>query len=110
MLSKRTDGDGTVLTTFCTSVINARTIQNVVKTVPSPSVHPEPVEAHRIKLVFETGETKHFDVSPYIRGSWFGELNDPSYFKSVRIVDDGYGIEWAHGQDIAPHELYEMSY
>jgi hypothetical protein len=31
------------------------------------------------------------------------------YFKTVHIISNGNGIEWEHGQDIAPHELYDMS-
>ena len=62
-----------------------------------------------LTLIYSTGETKCFDVKPYIEGSWFGELNDLSYFYSVKLRADGKGIEWPHGQDIAPHELYELS-
>ncbi|MDR2731389.1 MAG: hypothetical protein LBB81_10905 [Treponema sp.] len=25
------------------------------------------------------------------------------------MISGGKGIEWEHGQDIAPHELYDMS-
>ena len=60
-------------------------------------------------LEYETGEKKIFDVKPYANGSWYEELNNPAYFKSVRLVSGGVGIEWANGQDIAPHELYELS-
>jgi len=69
----------------------------------------KPVEPHSLFLEYETGEKKLFDVSPYIKGSWFSELKNKTYFKSVRIVNNGFGIEWANGQDIAPHELYENS-
>jgi hypothetical protein len=61
----------------------------------------------QIQIGFQTGETGLFDVSPYVEGSWYGRLGDPEYFKTVHIIDDGYGIAWADGQDIAPHELYE---
>jgi hypothetical protein len=66
----------------------------------------QPLDAFRLRLDYETGEQKLFDTSPYIAGSWYGELRDPGYFASVRVVDGGKGIEWPHGQDIAPHELY----
>ena len=62
-----------------------------------------------LRLVYETGEAKLFDVSPYADGSWYGELRNPDYFRTVHLVDGGTGIEWEHGQDIAPHELYELS-
>ena len=68
-----------------------------------------PLENHRLKLTYETGEIKLFDVTPYIKGSWFGELMDKDYFCTVHLLPGGIGIEWRNGQDIAPHELYECS-
>lgn len=62
-----------------------------------------------LSLEYANGEKKCFDVKPYIKGSWYGELDDDIYFQTVRIIHDGRGIEWLHGQDIAPHELYEFS-
>ena len=66
-------------------------------------------EPFSLFLEYETSEKKLFDVLPYIKGSWYGELKDKDYFKNVRIINKGYGIEWTNGQDIAPHELYENS-
>ncbi|MCL2530818.1 MAG: DUF2442 domain-containing protein [Oscillospiraceae bacterium] len=62
-----------------------------------------------LNLTYETGEKKRFDVTPYISGSWFGELADPNYFRAVKIIENGDYIEWPRGQDLAPHELYELS-
>ena len=70
-------------------------------------VNVEPVGHLKLKLTYETGEVKLFDVSPYANGSWFGELREDAYFRTVRILPGGTGIEWNNGQDIAPHELYE---
>ena len=64
---------------------------------------------HYLILEYETKEKRIFDVSPYISGSWYSELKDEKYFRTVRVVTGGVGIEWEHGQDISPHELYEMS-
>lgn len=69
----------------------------------------EPMEAYKLWLKYETGEVRIFDVSPYIEGDWYGELADKAYFRTVRVIPGGSGIEWNNGQDIAPHELYEMS-
>ncbi len=71
------------------------------------SVRPE--DGHKLLLTYETGEKRLFDVTPYMTGSWFGELRDTAYFCSVSLLPGGVGIEWLHGQDIAPHELYELS-
>lgn len=59
-------------------------------------------------IIFDNDEQKQFDVKPYIKGSWFGKLNDDTYFKTVNPT--GYTIEWADGQDICPDDLYFNSY
>ena len=69
----------------------------------------EALDEYKIKLCYETGEVKIFDALPYMSGKWYEELYNKSYFRSVRLLPDREGIEWAHGQDIAPHELYDMS-
>lgn len=72
-------------------------------------VKVEPMGHLKLRLTYETGEVKLFDVSPYANGSWFGELKNDSYFRTVKMLPGGIGIEWGNGQDIAPHELYECS-
>jgi len=69
----------------------------------------EPSENYTLLLFYETSEIKVFDVKPYISGDWYSELLSSDYFSSVHIIRDGKGIEWANGQDIAPHELYDLS-
>ena len=72
-------------------------------------VSVEPMPGAKLHLCYETGEKKIFDVTPYIVGSWFGCLKNADYFRTVRLLPGGVGIEWPDGQDIAPHELYELS-
>lgn len=72
-------------------------------------INVEPMDHLKLRLTYEAGEVRLFDVSPYVNGSWFGELKEDAYFRTVRILPDGTGIEWSNGQDIAPHELYECS-
>ena len=69
----------------------------------------EPLDDYKIKIYYETGEVKLFNVSPYISGSWYEEINNNEYFKTIHLVSNGHGIEWENGQDIAPHELYDLS-
>ena len=69
----------------------------------------EPLRDLKIILEYETGERKTFDVSDYANGPWYGMLKDPTYFKTVHVISGGKGIEWEEGQDISPHELYELS-
>ena len=70
-------------------------------------IEVSPLADYKVLLTFENGEKKLFDVTPYISGDWFEKLKDNDFFNTVRIV--GRTIEWAGGQDIAPHELYEHS-
>lgn len=67
----------------------------------------KPLPDYRLFVEYETGELKIFDVKPYISGSWFGQLQDLKVFETVH--PRGSTVEWADGQDIAPHELYELS-
>ncbi|MCL1811887.1 MAG: DUF2442 domain-containing protein [Treponema sp.] len=72
-------------------------------------INVEPLKDYNLKLSYETGEIKLFNVLPYISGTWYEELHNNNYFKTVHLISDGHGIEWENGQDIAPHELYDMS-
>ncbi|MCH5265942.1 MAG: DUF2442 domain-containing protein [Lachnospiraceae bacterium] len=63
-----------------------------------------PLSDYMLRIEFDNGESKIFDVKPYIKGNWYSELSDPVYFKSVTI--NGYSVEWANGQDLCPDELY----
>lgn len=67
----------------------------------------EPLSGYKLRIDFSTGETKIFDVTPYIIGEWYGRLRDVGVFNSVH--PSGNTVEWSGGQDIAPHELYELS-
>ena len=68
-----------------------------------------PTKDYKLILIYDSGEKKTFDVTPYINGDWYNELLSIDYFLSVKIICDGIGIEWPNGQDISPHELYENS-
>jgi len=63
-----------------------------------------PIADYKLNLTFDNGVNKVFDVKPYIKGSWYGELKDLNYFN--RVKTNGYSIEWPNGQDICPDELY----
>ena len=45
----------------------------------------EALDSLQLFLVYETGEKKIFDAKPYANGPWYGELNDPVYFRTVRM-------------------------
>ena len=64
-------------------------------------------EGYILDVEFDKGDRKRFDVKPYIKGSWYGKLENPDYFRRVRT--DGYTVVWPEGQDICPDELYTQS-
>ena len=66
-----------------------------------------PEKNYCLKVEFDNGEVRIFDVKPYIKGNWYGELKDLAYFSSVRT--DGFTVVWTNGQDICPDELYYCS-
>ena len=65
------------------------------------------IEDYNLIITYDNGEKKLFDVKPYILGDWFGQLKDINIFKTVKPCGDT--VEWSDGQDIAPHELYDLS-
>ena len=71
------------------------------------AIKVKPLSNYQLDVFFDNGEEKIFDVKPYIRGSWYGELSDPVYFRS--IVTNGFSVEWTNGQDLCPDELYYNS-
>ncbi|MCR5176834.1 MAG: DUF2442 domain-containing protein [Anaerovibrio sp.] len=69
-----------------------------------------PISDTVLEITYENGEVRLFDITPYLKGSWMGELGNPEYFKQVRIEQEfGDTVVWPNGQDIAPHELLELS-
>lgn len=62
-----------------------------------------------VRFLTEDGEHRSIDVSPLIRGTWYGELADPQYFSLARPCDFGWTIGWPDGQAIAPDDLEELS-
>lgn len=73
---------------------------------PKP-IELAPLEDYKLSLVFDNGEHKIFDVKPLINGGWFGELQDISIFKTVKIADNT--VEWINGQYVCSNDLYYLS-
>lgn len=58
-----------------------------------------PIEDYQIEIITSSGIAGIFDVKPYLEGSAFQELKDPSYFKQVRPAHRG--IMWPNEQDFS---------
>lgn len=68
----------------------------VIKVIPQKDFH--------IKLRFDNGEDKLFDVRPYLNKGIFKELQEFSQFNSVKVVDGT--IQWQNEADFCPDMLY----
>lgn len=64
----------------------------------------EPAENYFLRLYFDNGEKKLFDVKPYLNTGLFTELTDIKHFNTVRVSFDT--IIWENGIDIDPEILY----
>jgi len=63
-----------------------------------------PLENYNILVTFDNGEKRIFDVKPYLEYPAYKELKINALFRTVKPA--GLSIEWIHGQDICPDELY----
>lgn len=71
----------------------------------SPNViDVKPQDDYKILLSFENGEMKIFDVKPYITKGFFKQLQNETYFKTVKPFMNS--IQWQNGQDLSPDTLY----
>lgn len=72
------------------------------------AVEVEPLKNYILKIRFDNGEIKKFDVKPYMEHKAFKELKNISIFNTVKI--SGLSISWENGADICPDELYLNAY
>ena len=60
-----------------------------------------------LKVTFSNGETRIFDMAPYLEFGVFQELKDLQYFFKAGAK---FGtVVWSNEQDICPDTLYEES-
>ena len=67
-------------------------------------VNVKPNLDYTITIEFTNGETKVFDVKPYLAQGIFTELHDMHYFNSVKSFLGS--VQWKNGQDFCPDTLY----
>lgn len=66
------------------------------------AVRPNP--DYTLTLLFTNGETKSFDVRPYLNKGIFRELKDLRHFNAVKPFLGS--VQWRTGQDFCPDTLY----
>jgi hypothetical protein len=67
-------------------------------------INAKPVKPLKIELLFDNGEKRIFDASPYCNSYFFSELKDWNYFENFKIKNGT--VEWQNEQDFAPETIY----
>jgi hypothetical protein len=67
----------------------------------------EALDDYKLKLLFTNGDTKVFDVAPYLEKGIFAELKDREYFQQVKVVSGA--VEWPREQDFSYDTLFLLS-
>ena len=69
------------------------------------AVDVKALNGYKIEIVFDNGEKRILDITPYFKFKVFEELKEKENFNKVKV--SGLSIEWENGADICPDELYE---
>ena len=71
----------------------------------NPSVETaEPMPNYKLKVHFDNGEVKQFDVEPFLDKGIFVELKDEEYFSQVSVAFGA--VQWPNEQDFSNDTLY----
>jgi hypothetical protein len=62
------------------------------------------VDDYELEVSFDNGESRRFDVKPYLDRGIFVRLRDRDEFRAVRVVAGS--VEWANGLDLSYDTLY----
>jgi len=71
------------------------------------AIDVKPCPDYCLLVTFSNNEKRIFDVKPYLDFKPFIELKNLTLFNTAKPA--GLSIEWLHGQDICPDELYYNS-
>ncbi len=63
-----------------------------------------PLEGYELEVSFDNGESRRFDVKPYLDRGVFVRLRDYDAFRAVRVVAGS--VERANGPDVSHDTLY----
>ena len=62
------------------------------------------LEDYELEVKFDNGESRRFDVKPYLDRGIFVRLRDQDAFRAVQVVAGS--VEWANGLDLSYDTLY----
>jgi hypothetical protein len=66
-----------------------------------------PLNDYRLEILFENGERRIFDVSPYLQRGVFVRLQNRAAFRAARVVAGS--VEWPGEVDLSYDTLYLKS-
>ncbi len=75
--------------------------------IPPKPKKVEVVEKYKIKVLFDNGEEKIYDMKKNLKEKFYKNLINQDYFRTVKV--SGITLEWKNGEDIDPDELYNNS-
>jgi hypothetical protein len=67
----------------------------------------KPGNDFKLEILFNTGEKRLFDMTPYLTKGVFKRLKDERYFKQAYVDFDT--VCWPGNLDISPETLYDKS-
>lgn len=62
------------------------------------------LDDYELEVSFNNGETKRFDIKPYLDRGIFVRLRDHDAFRAVKVVAGS--VEWVNGLDLSYDTLY----
>lgn len=69
-------------------------------------VSVEPLETSRLRLTFTDGLVREIDLSGELWGPMAEPLQDPAYFRQVRVDPELGTVVWPNGFDLDPDVLH----
>ena len=60
----------------------------------------------RLHVRFRNGECRTYDCRPLLSRPQFRLLEDPGFFRAVKVDAGGYGISWNDDIDLSEYELW----
>lgn len=66
----------------------------------------QPLDSRRLRISFSDGLVRDVDCSFLMHGTLGQPLNDPDYFKQVRVDEEARTVVWPNGLDPSPELLH----
>ena len=66
--------------------------------------HVRPLDDYQLELIFESGEHRIFDITPYLQRGVFVRLQNHAAFQAARVVAGS--VEWPGEVDLSYDTLY----